>query len=66
MNAQVYLRFGENNLNNFTLITKQMEKAEKQLKLDNSGKLSSIPKLKQELHICFTKMLVIENQINKI
>ena len=43
-----------------------MEKEEKHSRQDNCGRRSLILKLKLELHICFIRMLVIENQINKI
>lgn len=44
----------------------KMVKVERQSKREIYGKQLLMLKLKQELHICFLKMLVIENQTNKI
>lgn len=66
MNVLAFKKFGGNNLTSCTQNTKVKEKEEKLLKLENYGKQLLIPKFRQELLTCFTKMPAIENQISKI
>ncbi len=66
MNAQGSKMFGEKNLTLSIQVIKLQVREEKHLKPDNYGKQLLILKFNQELHICFIKMLAIENQISKI
>lgn len=66
MNVLASLMSGVMNLKHSTRNTKAKERVEKQLKQEISGKILLIVKLKQVLLIWSTKMLAIENQINRI
>lgn len=66
MSVRDYQMFGEKNLKNYTLNMRMKEKEEELLKLDNCGRKLLTHKLKQVPHICYIKMHVIENRINKI
>ena len=53
-------------LKNCTFNTKPKAKAIKPSKLKSSGKLLSKARLKQEPHICFSKIMQMANQTNRI
>jgi hypothetical protein len=66
MNVKDYLNVMEKNLKNYMLNMKMKRKEENKSKLDTYFKKLSKAKLKLELHICFIKMLAIENQTKRI
>lgn len=66
MNVKGYLNVMEKNLRNYMLNMKMKRKEENKLKLDIYFKKLFKVKLKQELHICYIKMLAIESLTKRI
>lgn len=65
MNVLVFLIVSAKNLKIFTLNMKRKIKVENQLRLNGFGIKLSTVKLKLELLICCTKIIAIQNLINK-
>jgi len=63
---QDYMSVMVKNLKNYTLNMNKMAEEIKQSKHKKFGKPLSKVKLKQELHICFLKITLTLNQINRI
>jgi len=66
MNVKIYTCAGEKNSINFTPPTKEKEKEEEPSKLETYGIKLLTPKSRLVPLICYIKMPVTENLINKI